>query len=66
MTKHFNLVEAEGLQDVWDEIPEPNPDPRAVIFPDISRCDERWETQPDDYICWRGCWIGDSLLTLSN
>lgn len=50
----FNLVEAEGLQDVWDEIPEPNPDPIPFIFPDVDRSDEGWETKQDEYYCWQG------------
>jgi hypothetical protein len=54
MTKHFNLIEAEGLQDVWDEIPEPNPDPIPFIFPDVDRSDEVWETKQDEYYCWQG------------
>lgn len=50
----FNLVEAEGLQDVWDEFPEPKRDAIPFIFPNVERTHEGWENQPDEYYCWRG------------
>ena len=50
----FNLVEAEGLQDVWDEFTEPKRDPIPFIFPDVDRSDESWEIKQDEYHCWRG------------
>ena len=50
----FNLVEAEGLQDIWDEFPEPKRDPIPIIFPNVDRSDECWEITQDPYYCWRG------------
>ena len=50
----FNLVEAEGLQDVWDETIEFKRDPIPFIFPDVDRSDEGWETKQDEYHCWSG------------
>ena len=50
----FNLVEAEGLQDVWDEFQEPKRYPIPFIFPNVDRSDEGWESQPDEYYCWQG------------
>lgn len=51
----MNLVELEGLQDVWDDIPEYPQDRKApeVLFPDVDRTDPHWETQPDEYYCMR-------------
>ena len=51
---YFGLDENEDLSEYWNEVPEPNPDPRPVIFPNVDRSDEHWETQPDEYYCWRG------------
>ena len=50
----FNLVEAEGLQDVWDETIEFKRDQIPFIFPDVDRSDEGWEIKQDEYYCWYG------------
>jgi hypothetical protein len=50
----FNLVEAEGLQDVWDDFKEYKRDPVAIIFPNVDRTDESWNIYFDEYYCWRG------------
>lgn len=50
----FNLIKAEGLQDFWNEIPEPKRDPIPFIFPNVDRSDEGWETKQDEYHCWYG------------
>ena len=50
----FNLVEAEGLQDVWDLEPEPHQEPRLFIFPEQERSSDDYVYEPDKYICWQG------------
>jgi hypothetical protein len=65
----FNLVEAEGLQDVWDLEPEPSNRKAIDTEKDYTKNDmslalERFH-EPDDYICWRGARIGDSIQALA-
>jgi hypothetical protein len=50
----FNLVEAEGLQDVWDLEPEPPAPQRAFIFPEQERSSNDYINEPDAWLCWRG------------
>ena len=61
----FNLVEAEGLQDVWDLEPEPHQPESPFIFPEQERSSDDYIYEPDDYICWRGARIGDSIQAIA-
>ena len=54
----MNLVELEGLQDVWDTVPDGHGrTPCKILFSDADRSDEGWENHPDEYYCWHGTQI---------
>jgi hypothetical protein len=54
MTCYFGIDENEDLSMFWDEYPEPKRDAIPIIFPDVDRSDEGWETKQDEYHCWQG------------
>lgn len=60
----MNLVELEELSEFWEETTEPpTRDDCFEAMTDI-RPSYDFEKQPQ-YICWQGCWIGDSVQTLA-
>ena len=65
----FNLVEAEGLQEFWDEIPEPKREETQNYDMDYTNYEMSCYLEnyyaPDDYICWRGARIGDSIQAVA-
>lgn len=72
----MNLVEFEGIQDIWNEMPETNAieqnnkyiedhwEEITQKWDDAERTDDCFYKEPS-YICWQGCWMGDSLHTLA-
>jgi hypothetical protein len=65
----FNLVEAEGLQEFWDEFPEPKREETQNYDMDYTNYEMSCYLEnyyaPDDYICWRGARIGDSIQAVA-
>jgi hypothetical protein len=60
----MNLVEMEGLQDVWESTIDYPQDKicARVLFPDIERASEDYITQPETLICWQGTRIPQWML----
>lgn len=59
----MNLVELEGLQDVWNETPEPpKRQENKILFADVDRTNEGWEFKPNDYFCYEGRYVGENLF----
>lgn len=60
----MNLVELEGLSEFWEEGFEPPEREDKWQYVTDERQSYDFE-QPPQYICWQGCWIGDSMQTLA-
>jgi hypothetical protein len=53
----FNLVEAEGLQEFWDEIEEPEreePKSNDMNYTKFEMSIALEQDRPDEFYCWQG------------
>ena len=68
-TCYFGIDENEDLSEFWDEYPEPprnEPTDYEMNYTNFEMsCYLENYYAPDDYICWRGARIGDSIQAIA-